>query len=61
MTDELDPKRPLSRLAVDVASRVHVEVGHDLTVTLEVRYGRGANRASSPGSRWATAAHCGPA
>jgi hypothetical protein len=40
MTDELDPKRPLSRLAVDVASRVHVEVGHDLTVTLEVRYGR---------------------
>jgi hypothetical protein len=40
VTEQLDPKRPLSRLAVDVASRVHVEVGHDLTVTLEVRYGR---------------------
>jgi hypothetical protein len=40
VTEQLDQNRPLSRLAVDVASRVHVEVGHDLTVTLEVRYGR---------------------
>jgi hypothetical protein len=40
VTDQLDQNRPLSRLPVDVASRVHVEVGHDLTVTLEVRSGR---------------------
>jgi hypothetical protein len=40
VTEQLDQNRPLSRLPVDVASRVHVEVGHDLTVTLEVRYGR---------------------
>jgi hypothetical protein len=40
VTEQLEGNRALSRFPVDVASRVHVEVGHDLTVTLEVRYGR---------------------